>query len=364
MSTVKLNFLFVSALLCSVLLVSCDMQGYDIQIPERVFGRLNILEKDLTLDAKDGSSLSFYYQVTDANEQIRLDTKIENNRYRSVLSYNSEVSGGWMEASVFDIDFQELIDKKNMNIIVEKHAKTLKKKFDAKTISRIADILEGLPELLYNELDRKEFYNESTLSVYYHLSAFNTARRSYESRSRDCQCEVNPNYLDGKSTFFCAEDIMVSADFAYEFISEKLAIKKSEGYNFNLQSLLKYLSNESGQFVSANKIDKLVRDEFDYFWRKLNVKEKQQIINKNFTLSMVPMVTTRSETYDGWPIDPSCWLYDVHAGSDCGCCGNYSGACVLCSWVCFVHDYSCQTCNRPECLWGCVAEPCANDWNP
>ena len=358
MKTFKEIFLLVSALLCCIVLESCNMQDYDIQVPERVFGRLNILQKDLTIDVKERSSLSFEYQVTGAREQVKLETKIANNRYYSALLYKSEESG-WMEASVIDIDFQEVIDKKNMNIIVEKHAKTLKKKFDVKTVNRIADILEGLPELLYNELGRKEYNNESSLSVFYHLAAFNTARRAYERRwSGDCQCELNQSYFNGESPFYCAEDVMVSADWAYEFISEKSTVKRSEGYHFDPKKILKYLNNESGKLISVSKIDKLLREELDYFWRNINAKEKQQINNKNFTLAMVPMVITRSE-YNGWPIDPECWLYGVHGGGDCGCCGNYEGACWWCELLCYIHDHTCETCEPSwYCLSGCFPCPC------
>jgi len=363
METVKLKFLFVSALLCCIVLGSCNMQDYDIQIPERVFGRLNILQKDLTLDVKERGSLSFEYQVTGTREQIKLETKIANNRYHSVLSYRSDESG-WIDASVFDIDLQEVIDKKNMNIIIEKHAKTLKKKFDVSTVSRIADILEGLPELLYNELGREEYNNESTFSVFYHLATFNTVRRSFESRSRDCQCDINPKYLSGTSPFFCAEDIMVSADWAYEFISEKSAVNKFAGKQFNPKSSLKYLSNEFGRLVSASKIDKLLREELESFLRKLNEKERQQLMNEHYTLSMVPMLKSGSEgdDYPWWQwlgYDPGCLLYGVFMGGDCGCCGNYSGPCQLCLLICFTHDHDCETCEpRWYCLDGCVPGPC------
>ena len=360
MGTIKLKFLFVSALLCCIVLSSCNMQDYDIQIPERVFGKLNILEKDLTLDIKDGCSLSFEYQVTGAKEYIKLETYIEKDRYHSILFYKTELSG-LDNVSVFDIDLQEVINKKNMNIIIEKQAKTLKKKYDVTIVGRIADILEGLPELLYNELGRKEYNNESSLSLFYHLAAFNTARRSYESRSKDCQCDINPKYVSGESPFFCAEDIMVSADWAYDLIREKSLIRKSEGYQINPETLLKYLSNESGQLVSASKVEKLLRDELDAFWKKFNAKEKQQFSNKFFTLSMVPMITTRSEE---WPDSfgeylTNCWYYGVSQGSDCGCCMNYSGPCYYCSLICYEHDWACQTCEPAWfCLWGCVPGFC------
>jgi len=361
MKTLKFKILFVTVLLYSITLGSCNMQDYDIQIPERVFGKLDILQNDLTVEVKDGNILSFEYQVTDAKDQIKLETKIDNKRFLSVLSYKYEESG-WADISVFDIDLQEVVEKKNMNIIVEKHAKTLKKKFDVSIVGRIADILEGVPELLYNELGKKEYTNESTLSIFYHLAAFSTARRSYESRSRDCQCDVNPNYINGSSPFFCAEDIMISADWAYDFISEKTLVNKIADKQFNPKSTLKYLSSESGRLVSASKINKLLREELVSFLKNFSEKERQQLTNKKSTLSMVPMMTTRSEEVSWWEwltYDLTCLIWGVTYGSDCGCCGNYSGLCHYCDVICYLHDHDCVTCEpRWYCLDGCVPGPC------
>lgn len=67
---------------------------------------------------------------------------------------------------------------------------------------------------------------------------------------------------------------MVSADEAYDLIKERSIIKKSEGYEFNPKSLLQYLSNESGEFVSASKLDRLLKHEFGSYFKKLNKKRK------------------------------------------------------------------------------------------
>jgi hypothetical protein len=46
-------------------------------------------------------------------------------------------------------------------------------------------------------------------------------------------------------------------------------------------------------------------------------------------------------------------------GSDCGCCGNYSGPCWYCDVICLAHDIACQNCSPSWfCLPGCVAGPC------
>ena len=213
--------------------------------------------------------------------------------------------------------------------------------------------------MLYNELGQKEYNNESTFSVFYHLAAFNTARRSLEKRwSGDCQCSFNSSYLYGKTPFFCTEDVMVSADWFYDFIMEKSEINKFGGIQFTPKSLLKYLSDNSGQFVSASIVDKLLREELDFFLRKRSIKERQKIISENTTLPMVETVKTRSESFC-WPIDPLCLFMGVFCGSDCGCCGNYSGPCLYCDTGCLIHDLTCQECSPPSyCLSGCVPGPC------
>ena len=352
----KLSF-FVLAVLCCIAVSSCSQQDYDIQIPERGYGDMNLLNKNLTKDLNSSSNLSFEYQISDANEYIKYNVYVENNQLHSKLSYKQN-DAKWVDISEIDFNFKKVNYKNGMNDIVEKHAETLKKKLDIAIINRVGNILEGLPEILYKKLGRNEYNNELTLSIFYHLAAFNTSIRAYEDKSKDCQCGVNNSYLSGESPFFCAEDVMVSADEAYDLIKERSIIKKSEGYEFNPKSLLQYLSNESGEFVSASKLDRLLKHEFGSYFKKLNKKERLRIRNDYYQSSNIIMTKTPSE-YDGWPIDPTCWLYGARAGSDCGCCGNYSGPCYGCSPACYLHDKSCETCEPSwYCLSGCVPGPC------
>lgn len=44
-------------------------------------------------------------------------------------------------------------------------------------------------------------------------------------------------------------------------------------------------------------------------------------------------------------------------GSACGCCGNYSGCCSVSSYLCYLHDQSCESCGW-WCGWQCVPGPC------
>lgn len=357
----KVNKLFfvVLTVLLAVTVSSCYQEEYDIQIPEKVYGDMNLLEKKLSKDFNNSNNLSYEYQIPDANEYIRYDVYVENDQLHSKLLYKQNGSV-WENISEISYNFKKVNYKNEMNDIVEKHAETLKKELDISIINRVGNILEGLPEALYNKLGRNEYNNELTLSIFYHLAAFTTSIRAYEGRSNDCQCSVNNSYLSGESPFFCAEDVVVSADEAYDFIKEKSLIKKSEGYEFNPKTLLKYLSDESGDFISASKIDRLLKDEFEYYYKKLNKKQRLRILNDYYQSSDVIMTKTPTESdNDDLPIDPSCWLYGARSGSDCGCCGNYSGPCYGCSPACYLHDKSCETCEpRWYCLSGCVPGPC------
>ena len=44
-------------------------------------------------------------------------------------------------------------------------------------------------------------------------------------------------------------------------------------------------------------------------------------------------------------------------GSACGCCGNYSGCCSVSSYLCYLHDQSCESCGW-WCGWQCVPGSC------
>jgi len=318
---------------------------------------LNVLDKDLSENARLSKRLIFEYQVTGSDEYIKIESFIENDQLYSMLSYRKEGSE-WIDLNQFDFNTQKRSYKKSMNFTIERLANRLKRKYDVWTISRIANILEGLPEKLYHELGREEYSEESTLSIFYHLAMFSAARRAYENDS-DCKCGVNESYKNGESPFFCAEDIIVSADKMYEAV-KKISERKFAGKDFIPQTLLNYLTTESGQYVTASVIDKLFKDEAAYFWKTLTVKEKQQVYNEYGALfEMTSTKSDNSETYNGLPLDPECLLMGVSSGRDCGCCGNYPGACLVCSILCLAHDAVCVDCLKDSwwswtCLGGCI----------
>lgn len=357
----KMKFLLIMVLFCSsILFYSCENNSYEIQLPQKVDGSLNILEQDLFEVIENGSRLIYEFEVSSKNELIKFESSIVDNQLHSSLSYKYEESE-WIGLSSFCVDLLDKDYKKGMNLVVAEQGNFLKRQYDYPKIERIANILDGLPELLFRKLGKEEYFNESTLSVFYHLAAFNAAKRAHETKSEKCQCSIYNSYVNNESPFFCAEDKIVSVDKAYDFVKKISDNRRFAGKQFNPKTLLHYLENESGKFVSVSKIDKIFKDEAKYFWDKeLTREERIKVYNQNNTLSMVSRLkSANSETYDGWPVDPSCFLFGVSAGSDCGCCGNYSGPCWTCSLACYLHDLSCETCEPSwYCFSGCVPSPC------
>ena len=62
----KLSF-FVLAVLCCIAVSSCSQQDYDIQIPERVYGDMNLLNKNLTKDLNSSSNLNIMFMLKTIN---------------------------------------------------------------------------------------------------------------------------------------------------------------------------------------------------------------------------------------------------------------------------------------------------------
>ena len=238
---------------------SCqEIADYDVRIPEQVNGEVNLLYNDLSEGASIDKSLIFEYKVAEADEYVKIESYCENNRLNSTVSYKNGAAA-WVDVSRFEINLSKREYRQSMNRLVEKHAGVLKKKYDAPTVDRIANILESVPRALYNEISRQEYLTETSLSVFYHLAMFAAARRAYETDS-DCRCGVNDSYLGGESPFFCAEDVLVRADQLYDAI-KKMTKRTYAGHSFNPKSTLSYLERESGRVVPVSKIDKLFRDE-------------------------------------------------------------------------------------------------------
>ncbi|MFZ4058530.1 MAG: hypothetical protein ACOYKE_10350 [Ferruginibacter sp.] len=117
---------------------------------------------------------------------------------------------------------------------------------------------------------------------------------------------------------------------------------------------LSSFSSEEDHFINVNQLKKYITTNTnnalkkggDYILAALKNVTAEKISTADLKLKLNAYFLTQG---DGrWP-----------RGTDCGCCGNYSGPCYYWSSACLTHDLHCQTCTpRWYCLSGCVPSVC------
>ena len=231
-------------------------------------------------------------------------------------------------------------------------ANSLKEKYDAKTVAEYDRILNELPELLFDELSREEFYSDAVISIAYHLSTLKSAKRAYAMELEDCNCSTYDSYVGGKSPFFCSEDKLVSRVEALELFNGKRARANFLGRKFIPTKTINYLKQLQKDYVAASYIDLILNKEFNDFWTNtLTEKERKSVLLK----------VSDGGGSSSKQIVPNCLFYHAIYGSDCGCCANYDFYCLYCSYVCYKHDKACEECDKWWCLPGCVPSVCTYD---
>lgn len=147
----------------------------------------------------------------------------------------------------------------------------------------------------------------------------------------------------------------------------KIICERSEnsGVPFMPSKLTAFLKENSGQVISVSKIDQIFKQEARIWFESLPSQKSKELIAQ---WSLKKTTNSAIEPPIGWePGDPvpdiiyECAMLNAYLGTDCGCCGNYSGLCYLCSLACYLHDITCQLCIPVVyCLPGCVPGPCTN----
>lgn len=356
-----MKFFVITLLTIGTFIFNSCSENDEIHIPPEISGELNIKEKSNFSKANGANPLIYTFKVNNTNQIIGIESSIQNNHLNSTLKIQNGNSK-WTELTSFSINIADKAYKQKTNLIIEDKANLLKKKYDYKKIRDIENILDNLPEILFNQLGEQQYFKETTLSIFYHLGIFKSAMRSYENNTINCNCETFESYIKEESPFFCAEDKAVSADEVFNLVKKISDEREFAGKKFIPKKTLAYLKSKSGEYLSVSKADKILKDEFKYFWNNsLSEKDIRTKIFHNHTLSKEAtlVMTTDSKGMEKLPYDPTCLLYGADQGSDCGCCGNYSGSCWKCLLECYIHDQTCETCTPSwYCFSGCVSGSC------
>lgn len=287
---------------------------------------------------ESSNSFLFEYRIEENAGTIRLKSTIENGKIISQLFPK-------VKNSDFKILDEVIIDtniknyKDSINIKVIQKAETIKTYLSIDQIVLIEKNLSNLPEILFNKLGESEYYKPNPLTLFYHMAIFKSAKRSIETNNKTCDCGKYENYYEGRSPFFCNEDKIVETAELIKTI-EKIISKSKFSEKFKAEKTFSFLKKTEKSFISVSDVDSILRDEFKEFY-----EQNEDLKSKNSRLCV--------------PIDVTCLLFGACNGSDCGCCGNYSGLCWLCNLACYVHDQTCTDCKpRWYCFSGCVPGPC------
>jgi len=291
-----------------------------------------------------------------------MEALISNGQLNSKLLFK-EGSSDWIKFNDITLNILEPNYKENISKTIEGLAKSLKNEQDYSKIDLIENILDQTPQVFYNAMGRDDYFNLLPQSFFYHLSVFKTTKRTFNNYE-DCQCSSNEKFINNDGApFYCAEDKLVSINEAYDLIENKIKKVKFGDKEFTPFKTLNYLKSNSNKVISVSKIDKILTDEFKEFWNEnLSKSSANKIFNKSSLTLNKLSVTASANSEHCFPIDPTCLLYGVCFGSDCGCCANYHFNCFSCSLLCYLHDVECaeQHCEPWWCLSGCVDEPCPN----
>ena len=218
----------------------------------------------------------------------------------------------------------------------------------------VLHILNELPELLFDEgLGwQKESNNNVAFSIFYHLSTFRSAKRAYAMSLADCNCSAYESYVYSGSPFFCSEDKLIPSAEVLDLIQEKIMkVEYSNNKRFIPKETIDYIKQSGKEYLPASDIDLILRQEFNDFWIKTLTENGRKYILK----------VNGIEFLDKKDLIVPCSIFLAYNGADCGCCGNYSGRCYACSWICFEHDIYCMTCDKPWYICGTQCKPgCPN----
>ena len=344
----KKNLYLSQLLVVLMLLVMVACQKTTEEVPQQTIDGLKITKSLISENEQTDSRISFIYKVKDKEQYLKMEALTLNGNLTSTLFFK-EHDSNWEAISKFNTDIAQPNYKEGVNKTIVQLAASVKEKNDAEKVKFIEQILDQIPEPLLNALGENKYGTATALSVFYHLGVFKTAKRAYEMNSEDCHCGSFQSYLQGDAPFFCAEDKLVSAEELNNLILNNIDKRIFADKAFTAQKTLAYISNHSNRLISVNEVDQILKEEFNEFWnQRLSAEDRQSIIEEH---GLEEQASSR--------IGVNCWMYGVVWGSDCGCCGNYSGFCWYCNLACFIHDHTCTNCTPSwYCLPGCVPGGC------
>ena len=242
----------------------------------------------------------------------------------------------------FDVTESHWKLKQEAKVIKEANELARKGILSSEDIKKIIYELTYLYFYRYKSLVTKSSANLLS-SLNYHKSILASVYRAVVDDT-ECDCNVHPAFLVGKSNFNCQEEQFLKIDKLKESLKSYVAENKT--IDTATKKLIQFVNDTDKNYIR-----------FDEYYSFYVSKEKYRqflyyAIPENRDKEVLPLYWWWNPRGCGWR-----WWCVLGCGSDHGCCGNYDGCCLFNAILCWVHDKHCTFC-WPSwyCLPRCVPD--------
>jgi hypothetical protein len=234
-------------------------------------------------------------------------------------------------AVIFENNFT--VDKSILDYRLLQHKKieTVVKAMQKMDINVVVLLSDQVKVFLSQNFEYDAIHKSQIEGLFFHQAIINTEKRFLQSEINIIECCPHPDYIVGKSYFWCIEDYFIPTSLLKAIFAKHPDLVQEEVKD--RIKLSEYINTLTEDSISYDKLYFLNSSKADYLKSLDNI-----VANQN----------------SGKLLGLGC-LFGL--GTAHGCCGNYSGCCYLWTWECYAHDEICGNC-RPRwfCFSGCVPD--------
>ncbi len=198
---------------------------------------------------------------TNTNESYEADFIIGEKTFR----YHSEIQSGKIKStlSIFkdkSIIYESLYDyDKTINDYrllqhkkIEQLAKSLKLDLQSIDLASISSYAKSLLEAIFKS---PGFSQKHAQSLFFHIAIINTKLRSLQREDNAYECVPIPEYLLGKSYFWCQEDVLIKVDLVKGVFRDNPYLMEDA----KAKKLFDYITATNMDYLSYDKISVVSR---------------------------------------------------------------------------------------------------------
>ena len=285
-------------------------------------------------DMAFGDSKFTYFTQTNTLKSSGSSSAIQSNfqvKKGNVVVYNTT-----FELDTTISDYRLLQHKK-----IEQIAKSLNTNLKEDDYAYVAAKMKTF----INAIVKTKTVNKTSLqSLFFHMAIANTKLR--EKQTGILECVPSPFYIVVKSYYSDIKDINIPKQTVQSVLKSHPEIKNDK----RTLELNAFINNFKSDIISFDQIYFLSVDKQRYIQFLDNFPNKT-----GSNLKLKPVRTIRNmQGLQVSECDCSSWC-PLGCGCDWGCCGNYSGCCLIWLIDCYIHDATCIYCIPVAyCLPGCI----------